>query len=143
MTQVSEIMSTDLQTVEPQESLRQAAEMMEELDIGALPVCDGDRLLGMVTDRDITIRAVAQGLDTETTTVSDIMSEDIEFVTEDQDVEAVMRMMSDAQVRRMPVVDEQQNLVGIVSLADLALRQPGHVDATLREISQPGNRSSL
>ena len=138
MPNVSDIMSTDVQAVEPQDSLRRAAELMLELDVGALPVCDGERLLGMLTDRDITVRAVAQGLDPDATAVSDIMTGEVEFATADQDTAEVMRVMGEKQIRRMPVVDQDRRLVGIVSIADLALRQPGHIDTTVREISEPG-----
>ena len=138
MSNVSDIMSTDVQVVEPQDSLRRAAELMQELDVGALPVCDGDRLLGMLTDRDITVRGVAQGLDPDATAVSDIMTGEVEFATADQDTAEVMRVMGDKQIRRMPVVDQDRRLIGIVSIADLALRQPGHIDTTVREISEPG-----
>lgn len=138
MPNVSDIMSTDVQAVEPQDSLRRAAELMQELDVGALPVCDGERLLGMLTDRDITVRGVAQGLDPDATAVSDIMTGEVEFATADQDTAEVMRVMGEKQIRRMPVVDQDRRLVGIVSIADLALRQPGHIDSTVREISEPG-----
>ena len=138
MSNVSDIMSTDVQVVEPQDSLRRAAELMQELDVGALPVCDGERLLGMLTDRDITVRGVAQGLDPDATAVSDIMTGEVEFATADQDTAEVMRVMGDKQIRRMPVVDQDRRLIGIVSIADLALRQPGHIDTTVREISEPG-----
>ena len=137
MSNVSDIMSTDVQVVEPQDSLRHAAELMQELDVGALPVCDGERLLGMLTDRDITVRGVAQGLDPDATAVSDIMTGEEEFATADQDTAEVMRVMGDKQIRRMPVVDQDRRLIGIVSIADLALRQPGHIDTTVREISEP------
>lgn len=138
MPNVSDIMSTDVQVVEPQDSLRHAAELMQELDVGALPVCDGERLLGMLTDRDITVRGVAQGLDPDATAVSDIMTGEVEFATADQDTAEVMRVMGDKQIRRMPVVDQDRRLIGIVSIADLALRQPGHIDTAVREISEPG-----
>ena len=137
MSNVSDIMSTDVQVVEPQDSLRHAAELMQELDVGALPVCDGERLLGMLTDRDITVRGVAQGLDPDATAVSDIMTGEVQFATADQDTAEVMRVMGDKQIRRMPVVDQDRRLIGIVSIADLALRQPGHIDTTVREISEP------
>ena len=137
MSNVSDIMSTDVQVVEPQDSLRHAAELMQELDVGALPVCDGERLLGMLTDRDITVRGVAQGLDPDATAVSDIMTGEVEFATADQDTAEVMRVMGDKQIRRMPVVDQDRRLIGIVSITDLALRQPGHIDTTVREISEP------
>ena len=138
MANIADIMSTNVQVIEPQDSLRRAAELMQELDVGALPVCDGDRLLGMLTDRDITVRGVAQGLDPDATAVSDIMTTEVEFATADQDTAEVMRVMGDKQIRRMPVVDHDRRLVGIVSIADLALRQPEDIDATVREISEPG-----
>jgi len=137
MPTVSEIMSTDVQIIEPQETLRHAAELMQTLDVGSLPVCDGDRLLGMLTDRDITVRGIAEGLNPDEACVSDVMSPCVEYCTVDQDTEEVLRLMGDKQVRRLPVVDGDKALVGIVSLGDLALRQPGHVDQTVREISEP------
>jgi CBS domain-containing protein len=138
MTRVSDIMTTEVQVIQPQESLRQAALLMRSLDIGALPVCDGERLLGMITDRDITVRGVADGLDPDKACVSDVMSGDLQYCTEDQDPLEVMRLMGDHQVRRLPVIDLDKRLVGIVSLGDMALRQPGHVDQAVREISEPG-----
>lgn len=137
MAQVAEIMTPQVCTIEPQQTLREAARRMKELDVGALPVCDGERILGMLTDRDVTIRAVADGLDAEATCVSDVMSPGIEFATIDQDAAEVMRLMGDKQIRRLPVVDLDRRLVGIVSLGDLALRQAGHIDQTVREISEP------
>ena len=138
MANVSEIMTTGVHIIQPQESLRQAATLMQELDIGVLPVCDGVRLLGMLTDRDITVYGVAQGLNADEACVSDVMTENIEYCTGDQDTEEVMRLMGEKQIRRLPVVDMDKNLIGIVSLGDLALRQPGHIDETVRQISQPG-----
>ena len=138
MANVSEIMTTGVHIIQPQESLRQAATLMQELDIGVLPVCDGVRLLGMLTDRDITVYGVAQGLNADDACVSDVMTENIEYCTGDQDTEEVMRLMGEKQIRRLPVVDMDKNLIGIVSLGDLALRQPGHIDETVLQISQPG-----
>lgn len=138
MPNVSDIMSTDVQIIGPQDTLRRAAERMQELDVGALPVCDGSRLLGMLTDRDIIVRGVAEGLDPEEAAVSDVMTSDLQYCTEDQDTEEVMRLMGDKQVRRLPVVNADKKLVGIVSVGDLATRQSGHIDQTLREISEPG-----
>jgi CBS domain-containing protein len=134
---VNQIMSTDVQVVAPQATLRQAAQLMLDLDVGALPVCEGITLVGMVTDRDITVRGVAAGLSPETTRVSEVMTAALEFCTEDQDTEDVMRTMGHAQVRRLPVVNMAKELVGIVSLGDMALRQPGPVDETVRAISEP------
>jgi CBS domain-containing protein len=137
MSRVSDIMSPDVQVVGPQETLHIAAQLMRELDVGALPVCDGQRLLGMLTDRDITVRGVAEGLDAFEACVSDIMSSDLTYCTADEDVQDVMRVMGEKQVRRLPVVDSEKNLVGIVSLGDVATRQSAHTDQTLREISEP------
>jgi CBS domain-containing protein len=142
MANVSDIMSTDIQVVEPQDTLLRAAQLMQQLDVGALPVCSGRQLLGMVTDRDITIRGVAAGLVPQEACVSDVMTGNVEFCTEEQDTLEVLRVMGDKQVRRLPVIDVDKNLVGIVSLGDLALRQPGHIDAAVREISEPGGASS-
>jgi len=134
---VAEIMTRDVQVIGPQETLQLAAQLMDQLDVGALPVCDGRRLLGMVTDRDITVRGTAAGLAPGAACVSDVMTTGTEWCTEDQDTEEVMRQMGQAQVRRLPVIDVDRRLVGIVSLGDLATRQSGHVDRAVREISEP------
>lgn len=141
MPRVADIMSTDVQTIEPQQSLRAAAQLMQQLDVGALPVCDGRKLLGMLTDRDIAVRAVAQGLAPDAACVSDVMTPDVDYCTEDQDTQEVMRQMGDKQIRRLPVLDGDRKLVGIVSLGDLATRQDGHIDRAVREISEPGSGS--
>lgn len=137
MPNVSEIMTTDVQVIGPQESLQRAAQMMDQLNVGSLPVCDGRHLLGMVTDRDITVRGTAAGLAPQSACVSDVMTEGTEWCTEDQDTEEVMRVMGDSQVRRLPVINVDRELVGIVSLGDMATRQAGHVDKAVREISTP------
>lgn len=137
MATVSDIMTTNVCVIQPQETLRAAAQRMKELDIGVLPVCDGERLLGMLTDRDLTIRGVADGLNPEEACVSDVMTPNVEFATVDQDSEEVMRLMGDKQIRRLPVIDTDKNLVGIISLGDLATRQAGHIDQAVREISEP------
>jgi CBS-domain-containing membrane protein len=137
MPTVSEIMSTDVQVIGPEESLQRAAQMMDQLNVGSLPVCAGDRLLGMVTDRDITIRGTAAGLAPQEACVSDVMSTDVQWCTEDQDTEEVMRVMADAQVRRLPVISVERDLVGIVSIGDLATRAPNDVDDVMRSISMP------
>jgi CBS domain-containing protein len=141
MPKVRDIMTTNVQVIQPQESLRRAATLMQELDIGALPVCNGQRLLGMLTDRDITIYGVAQGMSPDECCVSDVMTERIEYCTTEQDTAQVMRLMGDKQLRRLPVVDSAKNLIGIVSLGDLAVRQRGRIDQTVRQISEPGNPS--
>ncbi|MGQ3051523.1 MAG: CBS domain-containing protein [Roseateles sp.] len=141
MSTIAEIMSTDVRTIQPQESLRRAAQCMQELDVGSLPVCDGERLLGMLTDRDITVRGVADGLNPDDVCVSDIMTPDIVYLTVDQDVDDAKRMMGDRQLRRLPVIDADRKLVGIVSLGDLAVRGSGHIDKALRDISEPGQEA--
>ncbi|MCE4553122.1 CBS domain-containing protein [Pelomonas cellulosilytica] len=138
MTRIADIMSVDVQTVQPQESLRRAAQCMQDLDVGSLPVCNGERLLGMLTDRDIVVRGIADGLDPDTACVSDVMSPEPACCTPEQDTESAKRLMGERQIRRLPVVDSDRRLVGIVSLGDVALRESGHVDRALREISTPG-----
>ena len=139
MSTIAEIMSTNVRTIQPQESLRRAAQCMQELDVGALPVCDGERLLGMLTDRDITVRGIADGLNPDQACVSDIMSPEVEYCTVDQDADDAKRLMGAKQLRRLPVIDKDRRLVGIVSLGDLATRESGHIDTALREISEPGS----
>jgi CBS domain-containing protein len=134
---VSQIMTTRVQVVGPQESLQHAAQLMDELNVGALPVCAGSELLGMVTDRDITVRGTASGYVPNEACVSDVMSPNVECCTEDQDTDEVMHLMSEAQVRRLPVLNRRRELVGIVSLGDMATKQPDHVDDVVREISTP------
>ncbi|KQV61186.1 hypothetical protein ASC95_01670 [Pelomonas sp. Root1217] len=142
MSTIAEIMSTHVRTIQPQESLRRAAQCMQELDVGALPVCDGERLLGMLTDRDITVRGIADGLNPDQACVSDIMSPEVQTCTADQDAEDAKRLMGARQLRRLPVVDKNGHLVGIVSLGDLAVRESGHIDRALREISAPGDNTA-
>ena len=134
---VSQIMTSDVQVIGPRESLQHAAQLMDQLNVGSLPVCSGHELLGMVTDRDITVRGTAAGYAPGEACVSDVMSPNVECCTEDQDTEEVMRLMSQAQVRRLPVLNGNHELVGIVSLGDMATKQAGHVDEVVREISTP------
>lgn len=117
---VSEIMSRDVVVVRPTDTVQQAAQKMRDENFGSLPVCDGKRLQGMITDRDITIRAVADGRDTASTTCADVMTGDVYFVRDTDSVEQAARVMSDRQIRRLPIVDADRNLVGIVALGDLA-----------------------
>jgi CBS domain-containing protein len=132
MASVSEIMSSDVQVVAPEDSLRAAAQLMQDRDVGALPVCEGNTLVGIVTDRDIAVRGVAGGLDPDQDRVSDVMTDSVEVCSADDDAQAVMRLMGEMQVRRLPVVDGDGRLMGIVSLADLATRQSAPVDQAVR-----------
>ncbi len=138
MQQVAEIMTRDVTSISPQESVRRAAQMMDELNVGAIPVCEGEKLIGMVTDRDITIRAVAAGASPDDTPVEKVMTGDVSWCFDDQPVDEVMEQMRDAQIRRIPVMDHNtQALIGIVSLGDLATKHSAEVDRTLEEISTP------
>ncbi|MCK9686143.1 CBS domain-containing protein [Scleromatobacter humisilvae] len=129
-------MTRNVQVVRPDESLQRAAQVMDELNVGALPVCDKSGLVGMITDRDITVRATAAGLPANTR-VADVMTDHARWCTGEQTVQEAMQQMSDVQIRRMPVVDAENRVVGIVSLGDLAMRHQGHVAAALRRISDP------
>lgn len=140
MKTIADIMSRDVTSVEPEETIRHAAELMDDLDVGALPVTEGHRLVGMITDRDITIRATAAGLGPEETLVAEVMTEDICYCYENQSVEEVMDDMGDIQVRRVPVVGrDDHKLVGIVAMADLVRDEAmeGRTVETLRDISSP------
>ncbi len=136
---IGQIMSSDVQTITPDQPIQQAARLMLDADTGALPVGEGERLIGMVTDRDITVRAVAEGRGPDTP-VREVMSEKLLFAWDDQDVEDVAIQMSDNQVRRMPVLSRDgERLVGIVSIGDLATQ--GDSDAAeeaLSGVSEPG-----
>jgi len=138
MTTIAEIMTRSLATVRRDETLQAAAGRMREMDVGALPVVDGKALAGMVTDRDIAVRGVAAGMIPQESLVSDVMTEDVRFCRADDSIEEAMAQMGGLQVRRLPVLDARNEVVGIVALADLATRQSAHTDETLREISTPG-----
>lgn len=138
MQTIREVMTPDPRTISPQESVQRAAQMMDELNVGAIPVCDGDRLVGMITDRDITVRSVAAGQAPDATCVADVMSTDVRTCTSNQEVGEVMHQMGDVQIRRVPVIDQDSHrLVGIVSLGDMAAKHSAQVDRTLDEISTP------
>jgi CBS domain-containing protein len=120
--QVKELMTPEVECARPNDTLQDAAEKMRDLNIGPLPVCgDDDRLVGMLTDRDITVRAVAEGLDPWTCRVRDVMTPSIVSCIEDQDVAEAAQLMKDNQIRRLVVLDRNKHLVGIVSLGDLAV----------------------
>jgi CBS domain-containing protein len=137
---VSEIMTSDLEVVSPQQPIQEAARLMLQADAGVVPVQDGDQLIGIVTDRDIAVRAVAEGRGPETP-VSEVMSGKPLFCFEDQNVDDVAILMSDAQVRRFPVVSRKdQKLVGIVSIGDLTkMNDEGQAaEVALSGVSEPG-----
>ncbi len=120
MTEVRECMTKDCQWIQPDTPIIEAAKLMVEGDFGFLPVGDGEQLLGMVTDRDTCVRAVAYGRDLQTTAARDIMSDETYYCYDDQDTEDVCDNMAELQIRRMPVVDKQKRLVGVISLGDLS-----------------------
>jgi CBS domain-containing protein len=135
---VSEAMARAVYVANPEESIQQAALAMAGIDTGALPVGANDRLVGMVTDRDIAIRGVAEGKSPEAK-VRDVMTMDVKYCFDDQDVAEVMRSMGDIQVRRLPVVNRDKRLVGILSLGDVAVVEShGHVGEALSKLSHPG-----
>ena len=132
---IADVMSRDVQFARPNDSIQTVAQQMAQFDVGAMPVCDGQRIQGMVTDRDLTVRGLAQGASPDTP-VSQVMTGNLEYVRPEDDVEQAHDKMSAAEIRRLPVVDEQQNLVGIVSLGDLARSDEREAGATLQEVSE-------
>jgi CBS domain-containing protein len=139
MTTIADIMTRSIATVRRDETLQAAARRMQEMDVGSLPVLDGKAVAGIVTDRDIAVRGVAAGMIPQESLVADVMTADLRFCRADDTIEQAMAEMGDLQVRRLPVLDAQNEIVGIVSLGDLATRQSAHTDETLREISTPGH----
>ena len=137
MTTIADIMTKSVAVVQRDETLQAAARRMREMDIGALPVVDGKALVGMVTDRDITIRGVAEGMVAQESLVADVMTEEIRFCRTTDTVAQVMAEMGEAQVRRLAVLDDNHEIAGIVALGDIATRQSADTDETLREISTP------
>lgn len=137
--QIREIMSTDVKIVTPDTPLKEAARLMREADAGFLPVGENDRLVGTITDRDITIRAVAEGKDVNSATVREAMSRELVYCFEDQDSAEAAQMMADRQIRRLPVLNRDKRLIGIVSQGDLAVRtrDDDMVGQTVEEISKP------
>jgi len=119
MKKISDVMTGDVRVASPDDSIREAAELMAQSDIGSLPVGENDRLIGMITDRDIVVRAVARGRG-DATLVREVMTEQIRYCFEDENVLDVAKNMSDLGVRRLPVLDRQKRLVGIVALSNIA-----------------------
>ncbi|HVL78496.1 MAG TPA: CBS domain-containing protein [Sphingomicrobium sp.] len=137
---ISEVMTRDVQTVRPDQSVQEAASFMLRQDAGSMPVTEGDRLIGMITDRDIAVRGVAEGLGPDTP-VSEVMSSGVICARVDEDIEDVASKMSSAQVRRLPVIDEDEKLVGIISLGDLSREVDGEIaHHALDGVSEPGGQ---
>jgi CBS domain-containing protein len=136
---IREIMTARVEVLRPESSVREAAQMMRDLDVGPLPVVEGDRVVGVLTDRDITIRATAEGRDPNTTPIQDVMTRNVVFCFEDDDVKEAAKLMSEKQVRRLLVMNRERQLVGIASLGDLAVdtgdeKMSGEV---LEQVSRP------
>lgn len=122
---VRDVMTKDVACVSPSTTITEAAKLMRDRDIGALPIAEKNGLIGIVTDRDICCRAIAQGLDPETTTVSEVMSRNVATCFEDQALPEAARIMEERRVRRLPVTDRKRKLVGIMSVGDLS-QHAGH-----------------
>ena len=140
MTTVADVMTRGVRSMSPSDTVSMAAQAMDELNVGVIPVCEGGKLVGMVTDRDIVVRGIARDCDMKTARLADVMSTNVRCATEDQGIDEILGQMGDSQIRRMPVVDGQQRLVGIVSLGDIADKDPGDeldVAQSLAEISSP------
>jgi CBS domain-containing protein len=127
---IADIMTHNVKTTKPDQSIREAAILMEKIDCGSLLVHDGDRLIGMITDRDIAIRAVAKGLDCDTP-VRTVMSNSVLYCFEDEDVQHVAENMADVQVRRLPVLNREKRLVGMVSLGNISESNSAKACATV------------
>ena len=139
---VAEVMTRDVRLIEPNQTIRDAARLMAEMDAGIMPVREGDRLVGMITDRDIAVRAVAQGRGPDTA-VREVMTDEVKYCYDDDDTNDVARNMADIQVRRLPVLTREKRLVGIISLGDLAVTdEAGKAGEAVAGISQPGGQHS-
>jgi CBS domain-containing protein len=139
---VSQLMTRDVEIASPHETLEHVAKIMASLDAGIVPVGENDKLIGMITDRDIAIRGIAEGKGPDTK-VGEIMTRDVKYCFEDDNVDEVTRNMGDIQVRRLPVVNREKRLVGILSLGDIAFERSGKgTGQALGRISQPGGQHS-
>ena len=137
---VSEVMTSDVQTVSPDQTAREAAAFMLRAEAGSIPVTEGEKVVGMITDRDIAVRGVAEGRGPDTP-VRDLMTDHIICARADDNVDDIARRMSEEQVRRLPVLDEDDRLCGIVSLGDLAREARGEeAHQALEGVSQPGGQ---
>src|SRR4030095_12192907 len=142
MKKVRDAMSRDVQVAMPEESIQNAARLMAELDAGVLPVGENDKLIGVITDRDIAVRAVALGKPP-STHVREVMSQEVLYCYDDQDLPAVAKNMAEQQVRRLPVVNRDKRLVGIISLADIAHHENARIPGeAVSKITQPGGAHS-
>ncbi len=145
MTKVADVMTRGVRTLTPDDSMLRAAQAMESLDVGGLPVCDGDRLVGMVTDRDLVLRGLAQGYPAESTRLDGLITRQVEYCQEQESLDDVLHRMGASGIRRLPVVDERHRLVGMLTLGDIAAKaeagKAGHALAEISRPPQPGGSS--
>ncbi|MFL5802536.1 MAG: CBS domain-containing protein [Roseiflexaceae bacterium] len=137
--QIKDVMTREVEVIHPDATLEEAAAKMDALNVGSLPVCDGDRVLGVITDRDITVRATAVGGDPTMARTRDAMTAQVIYGFEDQDVTDAARLMNEHQIRRLIVLNRDKRLVGIVALGDLAVDTGDEqlAGATLKQVSEP------
>jgi len=139
---VKEVMTEGVACARPGDSLALTAERMRDLNVGAMPVCGEDRLIGMITDRDITIRATADGCSPDQVNVNDCMTPEIAWCFDDDDVSDAAHLMEEKQIRRVAVLDHNKRLVGIISLGDLAVKADSHFsEEALECVSEPAKPS--
>jgi CBS domain-containing protein len=144
MTQVAEVMTRGVRAMSPSDNVQLAAKAMDELNVGVIPVCDDDRVVGMVTDRDIVLRAVALDMTASATPLSEVMTALVQSCYEDQPLDEVVERMQRAQIRRLPVLDRRERLVGMLSLGDAATRgDPEAAQRALSGISTPSEPDRL
>lgn len=137
---VAELMCRDVQMATPDDTVVNAAKMMSERHLGYLPIREGDRLVGSLTDRDIVVRCVTQGA-IDQAKIRDAMTQEVKYCFEDDEIENVAQNMADIQVRRLPVLNREKRLVGVVSLADIALQHaPQPLDTAMSGIAKPGGQ---
>jgi CBS domain-containing protein len=136
--QIKEIMTTDVNVIHGEATLSDAARMMRDLNVGAIPVADGQKISGVLTDRDIVVRSTADGRDPNTVTVREVASTDVAWCYEDEEIEDALGKMKERKIRRLPVVSRENQLVGIVSIGDIAVESSeGMAGEALEEISTP------
>ena len=145
MRKVSDVMTRGVLTLTPEDSMLQAAQAMETLDVGVIPVCDGERLVGLVTDRDLVLRGLAQCYPADTTRLGGLITRQVQCCGEDDSLDEVLQRMGEASIRRLPVLDGNQRLVGMVTLGDVAARcgetEADKTGQALSAISQPTGKA--
>lgn len=144
MVKIKDIMTEKVACVDPQTPLTEVAQLMQKLDVGAVPVCEGQKIMGFVTDRDIVVRNIAHGKDPHVTPVRDVMTSHVQSISPEMSLDQAADIMADHQIRRLPVV-ENDHLVGMISLGDLATRAKHDVELaqTLGEISYPSKPEQI